>query len=369
MKKYLNVLCAVVALAFTAACSHQEMDIEDVFQNEQVRIVPFSASVITAVETRATLVDNGHNGYEYRLQDDDRLYIWSNDEKIYGELSRVSGSDRSFSGYVTLEAGSELNNGTTLNAVIKSSQDRILGSLTEFKENNFEPNYTSAIAASEVEAVQMFSYFKTSGTYYTGMGVVFYFNGSQNSTFLSFDITLEDGTAAEKSVVVSISNDGSVVRTGSVTTKEEGGAIHAKFVAGFPSDTTLIGATVTVGESTPISFGGSTTLLSNTFYKVIKTYPIYKVTASGSLFSIPFSVTKENIKSHSTLGEIIGDKFTSITDISFSGSSIEFGAVNTEDWKATTVTIKGTGVTDIKVTGSVGPVDVTEVPVELNVAR
>jgi hypothetical protein len=288
IKKYLKAMPVLAFLLLTAACSSEDNEIIETPQPEQARIVPFTANVSSGSMTRATL--DGYNNYKF--QETDKLYIWTSDGKVYGELSWVSGKagvnyDGSFSGNLTVEAGGSLVNGTTqLNAVIKSNNDQILGTLAQFKSRGFVPAYTTAIATSNEEAVQMFSFFKTSA-YYFEDGTSFDFNGAQKSTFISFDITLEDGTDAGDVVSVTINNGGSAVRTGSVTTTASGTSdnpvIHAKFVAGFPSGTMLSSASVKVGVGSNISFGASQTLDANKIYNVTKTYTRYKITASATI--------------------------------------------------------------------------------------
>ena len=274
------------------------------------------------------------------FQTDDSLYVWTADGKVYGELGWAGPNYQneeqnttyagSFSGYLVVEDENSLKNGVTqLNAVIKSRTDQILGTLAEFRAHNYQPVYTETIVTSKEDAVQQFSYFKTTSTYYS-FGATFTFGGymcdTQNSTFLSFDITLENGTAAEgSSVNVSIKNGGSEVRTGSVTTvKGNDEKIHAKFVAGFPGGTTLSEATVKLGNGDPISFGGSKELEANKIYAVNKTYYGYRITASGEMnlespFSISIPVTKaklnQDIPLNTTLGELIGDKADGIKSL------------------------------------------------------
>lgn len=367
IKKYLKAMPVLAFLLLTAACSSEDNEIIETPQPEQARIVPFTANVSSGSMTRATL--DGYNNYKF--QETDKLYIWTSDGKVYGELSWVSGKagvnyDGSFSGNLTVEAGGSLVNGTTqLNAVIKSNNDQILGTLTQFKSRGFVPAYTTAIATSNEEAVQMFSFFKTSA-YYFEDGTSFDFNGAQKSTFISFDITLEDGTDAGDVVSVTINNGGSAVRTGSVTTTASGTSdnpvIHAKFVAGFPSGTTLSSASVKVGVGGNISFGASQTLDANKIYNVTKTYTRYKITATGTLsvtspisINVPINKKKINLglPYNTTLGEILGDKIDALTAFEKISGDITFGTFDSSSWGDTTVSIENNGETAvIKISGS-----------------
>ena len=277
----------VAALLLTASCSSEDNEIVEAPLSAQTRTVPFTVTVNSGSQTRAT-VDNWTN--KYMFETTDKLWVWNDDGKIYGELEWQDGKygytyDGTFSGNLTVEAGATLEASTTLYATIKSSSDEILGAnLAAFKANNFLPDYTSATtyASSNAEAVQKFSFFKATSTYGAKS---FNFSDTQNSTFLSFDITLEDGTDDNTNVSVYIYNGISdLVRTGSVTTEADGsGNVHAKFVAGFPSGTTLSSASVKVGTSDNISFGASQTLAANKIYNVTRTYTRYKITASATI--------------------------------------------------------------------------------------
>lgn len=310
IKKYLKAMPVVAALLLTVACSSEDSEIVEAPQPAQTRIVPFTATVSSGSQTRA-MVDNNNN---YMFQTTDKLWVWSEDGKVYGELSWKSGDEYgttysgTFSGNLTIAEGGSLENGKTkLYAVIKSENDVILGDWDTFKGRNYLPNYNSntaaIIATTKEEAVQKFSFFKTESIYYTGSSG-FDFSGLQNSAFISFDITLTDGSAAGEEISVSISNDnGNETRTGTVTTVEESGKVKAKFVAAFRGGyttenevntyyTTLNNATVTLGNPTsnatgcPINFGGTKDLEANKVYKVSKTYTGCQITASATIPTI-----------------------------------------------------------------------------------
>lgn len=281
-KAYLNLLPLVAALLLTAACNNQDLVIVDEPQPDQVRLIPFKATVSSLIPTRATLNDGG----SYEFQYGDRLYVWGTD--IYGELSTTnSGFNAEFSGTLHWSgAGEYPASGLSLHAVIVGPNDQIFGSLKEFKDRGYKPKtaYATTIAASDADAVQSYSHFEATATF---GGPYFDFGNSQKSAFVSFDITLEDGTAADADVTVSISNGGSVVRSGSVKTVNDNGEIKAKFTAGFPGGYALSDAffQLSFGNSTdanrvPISFGGDAALAANGLYKVARKY--YTITASSA---------------------------------------------------------------------------------------
>ncbi|MBO5591890.1 MAG: hypothetical protein J5913_02890, partial [Prevotella sp.] len=88
-----------------------------------------------------------------------------------------------------------------------------------------------------------------------------------------------DGTEAGANLYLSITNNGSEVRTGGVTTVADGDDVVVKFVVAFPAGTagTTIaandGATLTFDYKPAISFGhtSDTTLEANHIYIVTKT--------------------------------------------------------------------------------------------------
>lgn len=367
IKKYLKAMPVVAALLLAASCSNEDDEIIEAPQPAQrVRIIHYEATVSNDSQTRATLNGDGN----YVFETGDKLYVWGNN--ISGELTLTSGvggnSDATFSGDLTYTPGDgdpdTPEDDLALQAVIVSPSDKIFGTLAEFKARNFEPSYTlsasTPYASSRAEAVQRFSYFKS----YSNYGAKsFDFSNSQLSTFLSFDITLEDGTAAGTTIPVTISNNGSEISKGSVTTVKEGEAIKAKFVAGILGSIQANNAKVTLDNRDAISFGGTNWLYFNNIYNVTRTYTKYMITASGNLnvtsptsMVVPITKEKKNLDLpyNTTLGEILGDKIDALTAFSKESGSITFGQFDASDWGSTTVSIAENGATAvIKVSGQV----------------
>ena len=295
VKKYLKVLPVMAAMLLTLACSNQDIALEEELQPGQARIIPFKASVSTDIKTRATL---GSEEGSYVFEDDDKLYVWG--ENVTGELSMTeNGVYPIFEGnlYWTGEGDYPPEN-HPLNAAIKSSSDEILGTLGEFKARSFEPQYSQKIAGSNMDAVKNFS-FITGSDYYSRET---YYNTSfsemtQQTSFISFEITLDDGTAVGTEVGITITNDGTTVNTGTATTvKDEKDNIKVKFVAGYKKGTKLKSATVKLDSRNEISFGGSTTLAANVFYRVKKGYPGYSITAEATIPSMLVSIVGSESK-------------------------------------------------------------------------
>lgn len=284
--KYLKVLPAVAALLLTAACSN-EFEIVEEPQPEQGRIIPFTASVGSNVATRTMLDGSGC----YVFETGDKLYVWGTD--ISGELALTSGAGTygaDFSGELTWKGAGDPADDLVLNAVIVSPSNMIFGTLAQFTERGHVPDYklVPGFASSLADAVQKFAHFQATSTF---AEKAFTFT-SQYTAYVIFSITLEDGTAAESTIDVTISNDGNVERTGSVTTVDESGAVKANFITGFssydaswypsPKVYPLNEAAVKLGDRDAIAFGGTTTLNGDLCYNVKRTYTRYSITASAA---------------------------------------------------------------------------------------
>ena len=290
IKKYMKALPVLAALLLTASCTSDDNEIVEVPQPEQTRTVPFTVSVNSSSQTRAT-VDYWTN--EYMFETTDKLWVWGDEGKIYGELIWQGGDEHgytysgTFTGSLTVEEGASLEASTTLYATIKSSSDEILGTFDAFKTRGFVPDYTLAttLASDNAEAVQKFSYFKATSTYGAKS---FDFDGTQNSSFISFDITLENSGATDGSKFNTTITNGSNVLTDIVQAKSTwdytitGYNIHAKFIAGFPSGA-LSNPTVKLGDGYELEFGGTSSLAANKVYKVNRTYTGYQLTASATI--------------------------------------------------------------------------------------
>ena len=319
MKKYMKALPAVAALLLTAACSSDDFETIETPKPAKERIIHFTANVDNGVGTRATL-----DGNTYNFESGDKLYVWG--ENISGELTTTGfGTSAIFTGDLTYTGDSEPGE-ITLNAVVKGVKDQILGTFAEFKANGYNPSYTTGLATDKKDAVEKFSYLLSSNNYcdFSQPKPSCYFEPYQQSAFISFNITLEDGTAEGENITVTVNNGGSAVCSGSVKTVKVGDAIKAQFTAAFPDETTLSGATVKLGDRDAISFASSNpTLYANRNYTVTKTYGNYKmtVTASGQNHYSTFKVLSHEYSK--TIEEILQD--LSFTDVSITGCTFKSG--------------------------------------------
>ena len=311
IKEYMKALPLVAALLLIAACSNQDLALVEELQPE-ARIIPITANVSTDIQTRATY-QSLSDGSHYLFQEGERLFVWGTDNNqadgtvvISGELtlapSTGGSSSGSFSGNLIYTGEGAPSNSLVLYAVLKSPNDLLFpSSVAEFVAGTRTPTYPDVLATSTYDAISKFSYFLTSA--YFSNTPSFYFSSNQGSTFLSFDVILENG-ATDPSVAVSIKNNGSALRSGSATVVTEGGKRHAKFVAAFPR-TELYNATVTLGSRPAINFGSTissapTTLDENNIYQVTKDYNGYKITTSASMGGVPL-VTDKVLGSVNTL--------------------------------------------------------------------
>lgn len=258
MKRIIETLSMLAVLLFVTACSS---DIYQEIQPESDTVkIPFTATVNTITSTRATL----NSDKQYIFEAGDKLYVEGTG--VYGVLTLKDGEEDKRTGAVfegDLNCTGSPATDLALTATLVSSIDALH---TISGDKVTATAYTTAIAATEAEAIQKFSHFTGSATYGNPS-----FSLSQQSAFISFDITLKDGTDTNIDLAVSISNGGDAVRTGTTTTTVVSSEVKARFVAAFPGgSTTLDNASVTLGTKPAISFGGSTALAKNNIYTVTK---------------------------------------------------------------------------------------------------
>ena len=347
IRKYMKTLPLVAAMLLIASCSSEDSEITEAPQVAKTILIPYEATVSSGSQTRATLV-----GDCYNFQSGDKLFVYDDNNKISGELTLTSGAGTNeavFGGTLTYtpnpgDPATPANN-LSLRAVLKGVSDNLLPSTVgEYKSSG--ANYSTAIGSSLTDAVEKYSHFTAVSNYeYKNFTSLL-----QRSTFVSFAITLEDGTAAGENITVTIKNGGSTICSGSVTTIEEDSKIKAKFTAALEGYTKLNGATVTLGDRDAISFGGSKTLYVNYKYSVTKTYTKYKITATAATLPINKELTNLDIPKNTTLGDLLGDNVALLSGLSVkSGDNITFGEYS---GASTPVTISDIGTTVITVSAT-----------------
>lgn len=312
-------LPAVATMLLAASCSNQEIENIEAAQAPETHSIPFEAVVNSPVQTRGTL---NAAGDAYVFQAGDRLFVAGAavSSTIKGELT-LNPADAGkttgvhFTG--TLDyTGDAPTDETGLSAWLKGVNDQLLpATVAELAAVHGKLTFpTTAIAASPAEAVEKYSYFfPQSMVRYGNPSFTLY----QFSSFIDFNIALEDGTAVGAVLPVTITNGGSVVRTGTVTATADGfGGVTARFTAAFMGSgveqfaaaTTLSSATVTLGTKSPISFGGTTQLAPNMIYQVSKGYyeagAKYTLTATAGGNSD--ELTDQTLPINTTLGDLLG---------------------------------------------------------------
>ena len=362
IRKYMKTLPLVAAMLLIASCSSEEIEIPEAPQVAKTILIPYKATVSSGSQTRATL-----DGDYYKFQSGDKLFVYDDYNKISGELTLTSGAGTNeavFEGTLTytpnLGDGDDPTtpaNNLSLRAVLKGVNDNLLPSTVEgYKSSGAD--YSNAIGSSLTDAVKKYSHFTAVSNYeyknFTSL--------MQRSTFVSFAITLEDGTAAGENITVTIKNGGSPVCSGSVTTIEEDSKIKAKFTAALDGRNGYIGldgATVTLGTRDPISFASSNpTLFPNYKYSVTKTYTKYKITATAATLPINKELPNLDIPKNTTLGDLLGDNVALLSGLSVkSGDNITFGEYS---GASTPVTISDIGTTVITVSGTLMGYPVTD---------
>lgn len=366
-KRFFMVLPAMAALLLTVSCNNQEFETSEV---SDTHTIPFKVTVDQGIQTRATLSSDGK---DYVFEAGDKLFVYDNPSspKVKCTLTLKSGDEGKTTG-VTFEGdltytGDVPAPETELTAVLKGANDgnSVIPATIEGYLTSGISYPTTAIASSLAEAVQKYSYFEGTTTFGERK-----FKLDQKATFVDFDITLEDGTAAGTGLGVTINNSGSAVRTGTVTTvADESGTIKAKFTAAFPGgEVTLSSANVTLSDNTAntkarASFGGTEGLVSNKIYRVQKTIEKqYMVSASyssitGTLveyqdleYTTSLQTVMTNVGVPSSLREQV--KGCSLKE----GDSISIGTFNGDTKDCTLVALKeGQSTATITTTNSFFP--------------
>ena len=370
MKKYMKALPAVAALLLTAACSSDDFETIETPKPAKERIIHFTANVDNGVGTRATL-----DGNTYNFESGDKLYVWG--ENISGELTTTGfGTSAIFTGDLTY-TGDDEPGVIDLHAVVKGPNDQVLGTFDEFKAREYVPSYTNGIASDKKDAVEKCSFLTDTqnNCNLSGANPSCFFELYQQSAFISFNITLEDGTAEGENITVTVNNGGSAVCSGSVKTVKVGDAIKAQFTAAFPGDeTTLSGATVKLGDRDAISFASSNpTLYANKNYTVTKLYKRFTMTATATVPDIPMlSITGgektktfkiEEFTYEKTLAELLSEYDESYAVIANYATCVRTSGenVSVSENKPYIFTVTGTGtsVFNVSIYGVSFPVTIT----------
>ena len=250
------------ALVMTA-CSNDDNANESPVQQSTVKTIPYSVTVNEGATTRATVESDNKT---LKFADGDKLYISGTD--IQGVLDIQTGTGTTFStfsGVLTYSGSGTPTSDLSLTATLVSAQQNVGTEVSVDAAGAVTVNYpTTSYCGDVATAVQKYSNLTGTSTY--GLKS---FSLTQQTAFLNFVITFEDGTTTGTGLSAVVSNNSEAICTANVTTVTDNG-VKAKFVLPVAKGTTLSSANVKFGDKAAISFGASQTL-DGKVYNVTKT--------------------------------------------------------------------------------------------------
>ncbi|MBR3080126.1 MAG: hypothetical protein IKH01_10040 [Prevotella sp.] len=265
MKKnsFLWAALSMTAALVMTACSNDDNANESPVQQSTVKTIPYSVTVNEGATTRAT-VESDNKTLKFAVGD--KLYISGTD--IQGVLYIQSGTGTTFatfSGYLTYSGSGTPASDLSLTATLVSAQQNVGTEVSVDAAGAVTVNYpTTSYCGDVAEAVQKYSNLTGTSTY--GMKS---FSLTQQTAFLNFVITFEDGTTTGTGLSAVVSNNSTAICTANVTTTTESEKVVAKFVLPVASGTTLSSATVTMGSKAALNITNAT--LTGKVYNVRKT--------------------------------------------------------------------------------------------------
>lgn len=185
----------------------------------------------------------------------DKLYITGTGISGVMEIQSGAGTaNASFSGSLSYTGGGTPADDLELTATLVNSQQTVGTEVSVDAAGAVTVNYpTTAYCADITEAKQKYSRLTGTTTYGAKS-----FSLSQQTSFLDFVITFADGTLTNTTLSTVISNSGSAICTGNVTSMTESTKVVAKFVLPLASGTTLSSAKVKMGTKDAIAIADGT---------------------------------------------------------------------------------------------------------------
>ena len=264
MKKnsFLWAALSMTAALVMTACSNDDNANESPVQQSTVKTIPYSVTVNEGATTRATVESDNKS---LKFADGDKLYISGTDIQGVLDIQTRWGTFATFSGDLTYSGSGTPASDLSLTATLVSAQQNVGTEVSVDAAGAVTVNYpTTSYCGDVAEAVQKYSNLTGTSTY--GMKS---FSLTQQTAFLNFVITFEDGTTTGTELSAVVSNNSAAICTANVTTTTESEKVVAKFVLPVASGTTLSSATVTMGSKAALNITNAT--LTGKVYNVRKT--------------------------------------------------------------------------------------------------
>lgn len=286
MKNMFWAALSMTAALVMAACGSDNDITETPATPQAPKTIPYTVTVSDNVaSTRATVKDDPTDRQLY-FATGDKLYITGTN--IKGVLNLKSGdegksSNATFSGNLTYSGEGSPSSSLELTATLVSAQQTVGNQVSVNDAGAVTVNYpTSAYCSTLNDAVQKYSRLTGTSTYGDEA-----FTLTQQTAFLNFVITFDDGTAAGTQLSTVVSNNGAAICTANVTTVNDG-VVKAKFVFPVASGTTLSSATVQMGDKDALAINNAT--LTGKVYNVNRIQMAAAGAWDGNLADIPSEV-------------------------------------------------------------------------------
>ena len=264
-------LSMTAALMMTACSSSDDSMTEAPVAPSTTKAIPYTVTVGGDEATTRATVDSDNK--TLRFASGDKLYITGDD--IQGVLDLQDGDEgkatgATFSGELEYSGSGSPADGLSLTATLVSAQQTV-GTQVSGAHVSVDAagavtvNYPTAAYCSTInDAVQQYSRLTGTSTYGAKA-----FSLTQQTAFLNFVITFEDGTATDTELSAVVSNNSSDICTANVTTVTEDAKVVAKFVLPVASGTELSSATVKMGDKAALTITDAS--LTGKVYNVKKT--------------------------------------------------------------------------------------------------
>ena len=264
MKKYcfFRATLSLMTAALVMSSCAKEANIPEGSDTTGSVTIPYTVTVSVEPETRATVDSDWKT---LRFAQGDKLYISGLGSKIQGVLDIQTGvgetSGATFSGQLTCPASVSEDTNDLVFAMLVNGQQEVSVNESGIVNMNYPHN---EYCATVEEAVQRYSLLGGWAAFKKKS-----FTLSQTTTFLNFEITVDDGTAGtEIPAEVTINQEKGPYCTANVITKEEDGKVVARFVLPIGASEIAKDPSVKLGEWAPMPFGEGLSVLYGKVYNV-----------------------------------------------------------------------------------------------------